>query len=176
MTETTLQACIKGERLAQQQFFAKYKGKMFALCLRYARNREDAEDILQDGFVKVFRDLHQYSGVGNLEGWVRKVFVNTALQHIEKRKRLMPTVEFEDIDMPDEQEPFFHDEPPAQNLIRILHQLPDGFRTVFNLHVLEGYSHPEIAEILGISVGTSKSQLMRAKAHFKKLLENSLLS
>lgn len=177
MTEPILKACIRGERLAQQQFFTQYKGKMFALCLRYARNREDAEDILQEGFVKVFRDLHQYSGTGNLEGWVRKVFVNTALQHIEKRKKQFLFSELEDMaDVPDEGPDFAPEEHPAQNLIVVLQQLPDGFRTVFNLHVLEGYSHPEIAEILGISVGTSKSQLLRAKAYFKKLLDNSLLS
>lgn len=176
MIDPNLQSCIKGDRLAQKQFFERFRGKMFALCLRYARSREDAEDILQEGFVRVFRDLHQYSGVGNLEGWVRKVFVNSALQHIQKRKKELPTVEFNDIDIPDEPAPYPSDEPPAKNMIRILQQLPDGFRTVFNLHILEGYSHPEIAEILGISVGTSKSQLLRAKAHFKRLLEKSPLS
>lgn len=176
MTEPNLQSCIRGDRLAQKQFFERFRGKMFALCLRYARSREDAEDILQEGFVRAFRDLHQYSGVGNLEGWVRKVFVNTALQHIQKRKKELITVEFNDIDIPDDPAPYPSDEPPAKNMIRILQQLPDGFRTVFNLHILEGYSHPEIAEILGISVGTSKSQLLRAKAHFKRLLEKSPLS
>ena len=176
MGEIDLQACIRGERLKQQQFFDQHKGKMFALCLRYAHNREDAEDILQEGFVRVFRDLHQYNGSGPLEGWVRKVFVNTALQHIQRQKKQLFTVELNDYDAPDDPEPYFSDEPPAKNMIRILQQLPTGFRTVFNLHVLEGYSHPEIAEILGISVGTSKSQLLRAKAHFKKLLESSLLS
>ena len=175
MTEPNLQACIRGDRLAQKQFFERYKGKMFALCLRYANSREDAEDMLQEGFVKVFRDLKQYSGVGNLEGWVRKVFVNTALQHLQKQKRQFVFAELEDQDVPEaDPESFQTDESMAKNMIRILQELPTGFRTIFNLHVLEGYSHPEIAEILGISIGTSKSQLLRAKAHFKKLLENSL--
>lgn len=174
MTEPNLQACIRGDRLAQKAFFERYKGKMFALCLRYANSREDAEDVLQEGFVKVFRDLHQYTGGGNLEGWVRKVFVNTALQHLKKQKRTPTTTELDGQDFPDDAEPVHGDEPPAKNMIRILQQLPPGFRTIFNLHVLEGYSHPEIADILGISVGTSKSQLLRAKAHFRKLLESSL--
>jgi len=174
MTEPNLQACIRGDRLAQKAFFERYRGKMFALCLRYANSREDAEDVLQEGFVKVFRDLHQYTGVGNLEGWVRKVFVNTALQHLQKQKRTPTTTELDGQDFPDDAEPVHGDEPPAKNMIRILQQLPPGFRTIFNLHVLEGYSHPEIADILGISVGTSKSQLLRAKAHFRKLLESSL--
>lgn len=175
MTEPDLPACLRGERLAQKQFFERFKGKMFALCLRYADSREDAEDILQEGFVRVFRDLHQYTGAGHLEGWVRKVFVNTALQHLQRRKKMPAMTELDGQDFPDEtSEPFHGDEPPAKNMIRILQQLPPGFRTIFNLHVLEGYSHPEIADILGISVGTSKSQLLRAKAHFRKLLENSL--
>lgn len=174
MTEPNLHACLRGDRLAQKQLFERYKGKIFALCLRYANSREDAEDILQEGFVKVFRDLPQYTGKGNLEGWMRKVFVNTALQYLEKQRRSIPTADLEGQDFPDDAEPPTGDDPPAQDMIRILQQLPPGFRTVFNLHILEGYSHPEIAEILGISVGTSKSQLLRAKAHFRKLLENSL--
>jgi RNA polymerase sigma factor (sigma-70 family) len=176
MQEPNLQACLQGNRMAQKQFFERFKGKMFALCLRYAGNREDAEDVLQEGFVKVFRDLHQYSGEGNLEGWVRKIFVNSALQHIAKKKKGFSIVDLEGHDVADEPAPYFTDEAPAKNMIRILQQLPTGFRTIFNLHVLEGYSHPEIAEIMGISVGTSKSQLLRAKAHFKKLLEGSLMS
>lgn len=147
---------------------------MFALCLRYANSREDAEDVLQEGFVKVFRDLHQYSGAGNFEGWVRKIFVNTALQHLQKQKKGPLMVELNDQDFASEPEPYQAEEVPAKNMIRILQKLPPGFRTVFNLHVLEGYSHPEIAEILNISVGTSKSQLLRAKAHFRALLEGSL--
>jgi RNA polymerase sigma-70 factor (ECF subfamily) len=172
-----LTACLRGDRLAQKQFFEHFKGKMFALCLRYAHSREDAEDILQEGFVKAFRDLHQYTGEGNFEGWLRKVFVNTALQHLKKQKKAPPIFELNDYDVAEESpEPFFAGEPPARNMIRILQQLPEGFRTIFNLHVLEGYSHPEISEILGISVGTSKSQLLRAKACFRKLLESSLTS
>ncbi|MBK6995022.1 MAG: RNA polymerase sigma factor [Lewinellaceae bacterium] len=174
MAEPNLQACLSGDRLAQKHFFECFKGKMFALCLRYANSREDAEDILQEGFVKVFRDLNQYTGAGNFEGWVRKVFVNTALQHLQKQKKNLITMELDGQDFPDEPETYLSDEPPAKNMIRILQQLPTGYRTIFNLHILEGYSHPEIAEILDISVGTSKSQLLRAKVHFRKLLEGSL--
>jgi RNA polymerase sigma-70 factor (ECF subfamily) len=174
MAEPNLQACLQGDRLAQKHFFDCFKGKMFALCLRYTNSREDAEDVLQEGFVKVFRDLNQYTGAGNFEGWVRKVFVNTALQYLQRQKKSLITTALEGQDFPDEPESFLADEPPAKNMTRILQQLPTGFRTIFNLYVLEGYSHPEIAEILDISVGTSKSQLLRAKAHFRKLLESSL--
>jgi RNA polymerase sigma-70 factor (ECF subfamily) len=172
---TLIQGCLRGDRLAQKQLFERYKGKMFALCLRYANNRSDAEDVLQEGFVRVFRDLSQYSGSGNFEGWMRKIFVNTSLQHLQKQKRGLVLTELEGNDLADESAPPFDtEELPARNLMRVLQQLPPGFRTIFNLHVLEGYSHPEIADILGISVGTSKSQLLRAKAHFRKLLEKSL--
>ena len=178
MNETELLlACKKGDRRAQQLFFERFKRKMFAVCLRYAPTKEDAEDILQEGFVKVFRDLHQYSGAGPLEGWVRKVFVNTALQHLQKHRKGITFSLPEELELEEEpSEDLVLDEQTAQQLLLILQQLPIGFRTVFNLHVLEGYSHPEIAALLGISVGTSKSQLLRAKAHFKKRFEKSLLS
>jgi RNA polymerase sigma-70 factor (ECF subfamily) len=174
MPDPDISACLRGDRLAQKQFFERFKGKMFALCLRYANNRTDAEDILQEGFVRAFRDLHQYTGEGNLEGWVRKVFVNTALQYIAKQKKTPPVIELEGREFADESDFFAEDELPARDMIRLLHQLPPGFRSVFNLYILEGYTHSEIAEILGISVGTSKSQLMRARACFRKLFENSL--
>jgi RNA polymerase sigma factor (sigma-70 family) len=176
MNPSILEACKKGDRLAQKQLYDCYKGKLFATCLRYARSREDAEDIFQDGFVQIYKDLYQYNGVGNLEGWLRKVMVNTALQHLRKQKNALQTVEFDGQEYAEETDDFQMDEQQAKNLIRILHLLPPGFRAVFNLYVLEGYTHPEIAEILDISVGTSKSQLMRAKAAFRKLLENSLIS
>lgn len=149
---------------------------MFVVCLRYANSREDAEDMLQEGFLKVFRDLYQYTGAGNFEGWVRRVMVNNALQFLQKQRKAPLTVELDGQEFPDEDPEIFHaDEATAKNLIRLLQQLPPGFRTIFNLHVLEGYTHPEIAEIMDISVGTSKSQLLRAKAHFRKLLEGSLI-
>jgi RNA polymerase sigma-70 factor (ECF subfamily) len=171
-----LQACISGERLAQQRFYERFKGRMFALCLRYANNREDAEDMLQEGFLRVFRDLHQYSGAGHFEGWVRKIFVNTALQHLQKSRKGITFVELKG-------EEYIEDHPvaldvhesQARQMVKILQQLPPGFRAVFNLHILEGYTHPEIADILGISVGTSKSQLLRAKNHFRKLLDKTFI-
>jgi RNA polymerase sigma factor (sigma-70 family) len=173
MNPTILEACINGDRLAQQQLYDCYKSKLFATCMRYAHSREDAEDIFQDGFVLIFKDLRQYTGVGNFEGWLRKVMVNTALQHLRKQKKMIQTVEFDGQDYAEDTDDLVMDEQLAKNLIRILQKLPPGFRAVFNLYILEGYTHPEIAEILDISVGTSKSQLMRAKAHFRKLLENS---
>jgi len=175
MNASELEACLRGDRRAQRALYERYKGKMFALCLRYASSHAEAEDLCQEGFVRVFRDLSQYDGRGHFEGWVRKVFVNTALQHIEKQRRRITTTALDEVDLPDDTDSFgWEEEVPADRLIRLLQQLPPGFRAVFNLYVLEGYSHPEIAEILGISVSTSKSQLSRAKAHLRRLLERSL--
>lgn len=171
-----LKACQGGERSAQRQFYEHFKSKMFVVCLRYADNRQDAEDMLQEGFIKVFRDLHQYRGEGNLEGWVRRVIVNTALQHLRQQKKLLPVTDLEDEAYRlGEEDPVFEEENEmAKILLRLMHHMPSGFRTVLNLYVLEGYTHPQIAEQLGISVGTSKSQLNRAKTFLKGLLEKTL--
>ncbi len=172
--QNILEACKKGNTAAQKQLYERFKDKMFVLCLRYTNSREDAEDLLQDGFVTVFRDLHQYKGVGNLEGWVRKVILNVALQHIRKQKHLFQVVELKDMDLEEEHEELLFEEHVAKNLIRLMQQLPAGFRTVLNLYVLEGYSHQQIAKELNISVGTSKSQLNRAKKLMKNMIEKSL--
>ena len=172
-------ACRDGNRMAQRRLYEINKGKMFAVCLRYSRNRTDAEDILQEGFIKVFRDLHQYTGEGVFEGWMRKVIVNTALQHLRKQKRLPTevTLENHEFHLNYKEDIFDNDlqENRTQELLKLMQEMPDGFRTVLNLYILEGYSHQEISEICGISVGTSKSQLNRAKAFLRKQLEKKLL-
>lgn len=174
----TIAACQRGDVNAQRLLYEQFKGKMFVLCQRYTRRREDAEDVLQEGFIKVFRDIPQYSGDGSFEGWIRKVIVNTALQFLRKNKRAPQEIAIENIDFK-----LHYEEPDlegdtkdrAKEIIKLMQLMPDGFRTVLNLYILEGYSHQEISEIMGISVGTSKSQLNRAKANLKKLLEQSLL-
>jgi len=170
-----LKACLRGDRLAQKALYQRYKNKMFVMCLRYADSREDAEDILQEGFVKVFRDLHQYRGAGNFEGWVRKVILRVALQYIRKKKEgwkdsgLEP---WESLSVETEEEPF--DRELVKKVLHHMQKMPVGFRTVLNLYVMEGYSHQQIADELGISVGTSKSQLNRAKKHLRELVEEFL--
>lgn len=169
-------ACQRGERRAQRTFFEWFKSKMFVVCLRYAGTREEAEDLLQEGFVKVFRDLPQFRKEGSLEGWVRRVIVNVALQHIRRQKNVFQTTELTgQEDYGEIDEPVFGEEQTTAGLVKLMQELPTGFRTVLNLYVLEGYTHPEISQMLGISVGTSKSQLMRAKEHFRKLLEKHLV-
>lgn len=170
-----LNACLKGDRLAQKQLYDGLKGKMYAVCLRYADSREDAEDIMQDGFVTVFRDMHQYKGAGSFEGWVRKVIVNVALQNIRKKKGKLIITELENMEYKWGETPSFYAEgETSKGLVNLMQKLPTGFRTVLNLYVLEGWTHIQIADELGISVGTSKSQLSRAKTFMKNLFENSL--
>lgn len=169
-----LESCKKGNAVAQRQLYERFKDKMFVLCLRYANSREDAEDLLQEGFVTVFKDLPQYKGIGNFEGWVRKVILNVALQHIRKQKHLFQTVELKNLDVEEEHEELVFEEHVAKNLIQLMQQLPPGFRAVLNLYVLEDYSHQQIAKELNISVGTSKSQLNRAKKLMKNMIEKSL--
>ncbi len=171
-----LKACKKGDRLAQRKLYEHFKSKMYVVCLRYANNRQDAEDILQEGFIKVFRDLHQYRGAGSFEGWVRKVILRTALQYLRQQKNFLPTTDLDGqaYKLGEEDVIFEEENEMAKILLKLMHQMPPGFRAVLNLYVLEGYTHPMIAEELGISVGTSKSQLNRAKAFLKNLLEKNL--
>lgn len=175
-----LGACKQGDSHAQKRLYEQTKGKMFAVCLRYTGSRSDAEDVLQEGYMKVFRDLHQYTGEGVFEGWMRKVIVNTALQFLRKQKRMPNSVNLDDHAFHMEYQDDFEDDSLSKNrteeLIKLMQKMPDGFRTVLNLYILEGYSHQEISEICGISIGTSKSQLNRAKSYLRKQLENKLLN
>ncbi|MBP7821993.1 MAG: sigma-70 family RNA polymerase sigma factor [Saprospiraceae bacterium] len=180
MTENLYQIiaqCKQQNRLSQKALFDFLKAKMFAVCLRYASNREEAEDFLQEGFVKLFKDLNQYKFEGSFEGWARRVFVNNALQLLRKKKDIFALTDdfssYENISDTYDAEEDFGDE-MAKMLLSLMQHLPVGFRTVLNLYVLEGYSHAQIAEELGISIGTSKSQLNRSKVYLRELLEKKL--
>lgn len=142
---------------------------MFVLCMRYMPTREDAEDVLQEGFIKIFRDLHQFSPErGTLPAWMRKVMVNTALQHLRSKKQLFSPIELEtQADLHTVHDDIFS-ELSTKELTALIQELPTGYRIVFNMYVVEGYSHQEIAEVLEISVNTSKSQLFKAKAMLRK--------
>jgi RNA polymerase sigma factor (sigma-70 family) len=170
-----VRAGLTGDRLAHRRLYEGFKGKMFGVCLRYANSRPEAEDLLQEGFITVFRDLHQYRGEGSLEGWIRRVMVRTCLQYIRRQKLDLVGLDRQEMDnFAEVQDVPAFDEDMARHLIRLLQHLPTGFRTVLNLYVLEGYTHREIGEALGISEGTSKSQYMRAKDYLRRLLEKSL--
>ena len=137
------------------------------VCLRYAKNQAEAEDILQDGFVKVFGNMHKFQPYGSFEGWVRRIFVNTAIEYYRQRRRFM----INDIELENQDFEFGDDvvdKMAAEEIIALIKDMPDGYRMVFNMYAIEGYSHKEIADELGISVGTSKSQYSRARSYLQK--------
>lgn len=136
---------------------------MMAVCLRYVANRNDAEDVLIEGFMRVFERIDQFRNEGSFEGWVRRVMVTEALMFLRKNKAWRQEVPLDDMGLEPDYE-WANDRLDAEALVRLVAQLPDGYRTVFNLFAIEGYSHAEIAELTGISEGTSKSQLSRARA------------
>ena len=158
-----IEGAKRGERRAQKAIYDLLSAKMFAVCLRYMGEREAAAAILQDGFVTLFSKLDSYSGEGSFEGWARQIFVNTALMSLRKKDALKNS---EDVDAAWN---ITSDDPTAiqrigyDELLKMIAALPPGFRTVFNMYVIEGYSHKEIAEALGISETTSRSQLQRAR-------------
>ena len=157
-----VKGCVKGQPQHQEALYNRYYRKMFGVCLRYAPDRETAEDILQDGFVKVFRNIASYSGTGSLEGWIRRVMVNTALELLRKKSTMYPVVDIAQAANTDGGWDIISSM-NEQEILRMVQALPVGYRTVFNLYAIEGYSHKEIAEQLNISEGTSKSQLARAR-------------
>ena len=172
LSDRLLKTCIQGDRKAQRKLYEQLAPKMFPVCLRYMNNREMAEDVLQDGFVTLFSKLDSYSGTGSFEGWARKIFVNTALMQLRRNDVLRESDNLDDawdIGSPD---PSAIQEIGYKELLELIAELPPGFRTVFNMYVIEGYSHKEIADELGISENTSRSQLQRARVILqKKILE-----
>ena len=158
-----IEGAKRGDRRSQKAIYDALSAKMFAVCLRYMGDRESAEDILQDGFVTLFSKLDTFSGDGSFEGWARKIFVNTALMTLRKKDALKNS---EDVDAAwdiPSGTPTAVQQIGYEELIKMISELPPGFRTVFNMYIIEGYSHKEIAEALGISETTSRSQLQRAR-------------
>ena len=158
-----IEGAKRGDRRSQKAIYDLLSAKMFAVCLRYMGDRDAAEDILQDGFVTLFSKLDSYSGEGSFEGWSRKIFVNTALMSLRKKDALKMS---EDVSVAwniTSGDPSAIQRIGYNDLLKMIAALPPGFRTVFNMYVIEGYSHKEIAEALGISETTSRSQLQRAR-------------
>lgn len=154
---------LKAKPGAQRELYEHFAQQMLGVCFRYTKSISDAEDILQEGFVKVFRYLHQYKFEGELGAWIRKIMVNTALNYLKKNKKYQYDLSFDELPM----HPVSADDPQVtlqtKELAELIRQLPTGFQTIFNLHAVEGYSHVEIAAMLGITDGTSRSQYARAR-------------
>ncbi|MDP4186969.1 MAG: sigma-70 family RNA polymerase sigma factor [Bacteroidota bacterium] len=156
--------CKKGKRKSQKELYDMFSGKMYAVCLRYTSNADEAKDILQDGFVKVFTNLNTFNFKGSFEGWVRRIMINTAIACYRTKKNIY-TLEIVD-DMETGNDNVF-ESLSAEELLKIIRKLPSQYKMVFNLYAIEGYSHKEISGMLGITESTSKSDLSRARAILK---------
>ena len=166
-----VEACKKQDTNAQRELYETYAPRMMGLCMRYCKNSDAAQDMLHDGFLKVFTEIKKYSGHGSFEGWMRRVFVNTILEHFRKEKRKHEVIsEMEDAQegvMDENLERLFDDSITEKTLLGMIQKLPDGYRTVFNLYVFEDMPHKEIAKKLGIKEAASRSQYSRAKSSLK---------
>lgn len=173
MNESDLIAgCLKGSSRHQRALYDQYAGRMMGLCMRYASSEAEAEDILQEGFVTVFRKMDTWSGTGELGAWIRKVIVNTALMQYRRSKKHRFQMDLSDVEYQLQADDNVLQQLSAADLMQMVQRLPAGCRLVFNLYAVEGYNHREIGEEMGISVGTSKSQFSRARHLLKGMIEN----
>lgn len=167
--EALINGCRKQNRMAQQQLYAAYSNKMYSLCYRYVKNSMEAEDVMVGAFTKVFDKIDQFKGEGSFEGWIRRIVVNEALTWLRKNRSMYLETNLEQADYELDYGKV-SDHLEAEDLLRMIQQLPTGYQIVFNLYAIDGYSHKEIAEQLSISENTSKSQLSRARVYLQKLL------
>lgn len=168
-----ISGCIDGDRRMQEELYRRFSPRMYAVCLRYAGSAEEAEDILQEGFIKVFKKLNTFRKEGSFEGWIRRIFVNTAIEHFRRKKYLQPVTEKEENTIEGSYLSVL-DTLAERDIMELVQQLSPGYRTVFNMYVVEGYTHKEIGDMLGISEGTSKSQLSRAKVILQDMVKKFL--
>lgn len=166
-----VKACLTNDSHAQKSLYDQFAPKMFGVCLRYCKRHEEAEDMLQEAMFKVFVDLHQFQNKGSLEGWIRKVVVRTILMEFRKKKIIFDDIDDQHILLADHGHQAIFDKFEQEAMIDLLRLLPEACRLVFNLYVMEGYSHQEIAEALQITTGTTKSQLFRARSILKKYFD-----
>lgn len=167
-----IQGCIREDRLCQQEVFQRYAGKMFTVCLRYARHKMEAEDLLQDAFIKIFDNIAQFESKGSFEGWIRRIVVNTALKNYNKKGFANEQLGLDNLPEP-VLEPSIYDHLNEEELLGLIATLPDGYKVVFNLYAIEGYSHKEIADLLDIQESTSRSQLVKARKLLQSMIEET---
>ena len=163
---------LAGTQESNERLYRYFAPRMYGICLRFAGNPMDADDILQEGFLKIFTKIKDFRNEGSLEGWIRRTFINTAINFYRKNARNQRNGDLDGIDICDENNEIIYDKLSREELLNLLQELPVGYRTVFNLNVLEGYTHREIGEMLGISDNTSKSQLTRARSILQKRIRN----
>ena len=165
-----INGCIKGESPAQKQLYEKYAPAMMSICLRYVREKETARDLMHDGFVTLFTKIHTYSGSGSFPAWIKKIFVNTVLERFRKNDILRFSTDIDDAHYLEDTDISVFEQMSANELMECIGRLPDGYRTVFNMYAIEGYSHAEIAQILNIQESTSRSQYIRARQALQKMI------
>jgi RNA polymerase sigma factor (sigma-70 family) len=171
MTEELLLAgCLKNNATAQEALYSRFSPRMLGVCYRFAKNREDAEDMLQEGFIKVFTQMHQYRGEGALEGWIRRIVVHTCINILKKNKKFSESLDIIHASSVRINEELIPSIMQAKQVVECIRMLPLGYRTVLNLYAIEGFSHREIAGLLDIEESTSRSQYTRAKAMLEEIL------
>jgi len=168
--ESILQGCLQNDALAQRELYQRYSPKMLSVCYRFGHNREDAEDMLQEGFIKVFTQIQTFRNQGAFEGWVRRIIVHTCINHLKKNKKFNDSVDIIHATGVQVREESIPSIVQAKQIVECIRLLPIGYRTVLNLYAIEGFSHKEIAAILDIEESTSRSQYTRAKAMLEDIL------
>lgn len=169
--------CLKNDPRSQELLYKRYAPKMFGICLRFAKNKMEAEDILQDGFIKIFVNLKTYRNEGSFEGWIRRTIINTAINYYKKKTRSFREIDIDDTEIVHNVGVDVIDKLSTDEMLKLVRELPEGYRLVFNLNVIEGYTHKEIGDMLGISENTSKSQLSRARSALqKKIIERQTIA
>ncbi len=172
--EEIVEKCKAGDKQAFTFLYNKYAPKMLGVCIRYAKSREEAEDMLQEGFIRLFQKIDSYRGSGSFEGWMRRVIVNSAINYYKTQIKYNNTLNVENNDFVFKEEQAAETDSesiPQKKLLEMIQQLPEGYKMIFNLYVLDGYTHKEISEILNISENTSKSQLLKAKRALRQKVE-----
>lgn len=165
-----IQGCITQDRTSQRAVFERYAGKLFGVCQRYTNRSDEADDILQEAFIKIFNQIHTFAFAGSFEGWMRRIVVNTAIRHYQQRRQQYAQTfslsEMNDVTV----DPTVYDELQEEDLLEMIGRLPEGYRMVFNLYAIEGFSHREIAETLHIEESTSRSQLVKARKMLQQMI------
>jgi RNA polymerase sigma factor (sigma-70 family) len=171
MTEQTiLVGCLNNDPSAQRELYNRYSPKMLSVCYRFSNSREDAEDMLQEGFIKIFTQIHTFQNKGAFEGWIRRIIVHTCINFLKKNKKISNSIDLDQADYLEVKEETVPSVMQARQIIECIRLLPIGYRTVLNLYAMEGYSHKEIGDMLDIEESTSRSQYTRAKAMLETIL------
>ncbi|MCX6290682.1 MAG: RNA polymerase sigma factor [Bacteroidetes bacterium] len=169
--EEMIKSCVSGDPQAQKLLYDRHSKKMMGICLRYASDEQEAEDMMQEGWIKVFNNIHSFRFEGSVEGWIKRIMVNTSLDCLRKNKNRFNLVDINETQETIVSGVYSSDNLSTKELLKVIQQLPPGYRSVFNLYAIEGYSHKEIGELLGIHENTSKSQYSRARVQLQRMIQ-----